>query len=479
MLITCICILAVDFRIFPRRFAKTETFGLSLMDVGTSMFIISSALTSRYARGIHRSTLTANMTSNTTIATRNTTTQRYRDFIQRGAVLVLGVGRLITLKFLNYPEHVSEYGIHWNFFVSMFCVWMLADLCHSWFPRWAMPWVASGILFTYQFSLTYLGLSEYILAAPRSNFISANREGIFSLGGLLPLYLLSEHIAYHIFFSPRSSLQLQEFVGNENGNKVPSDFSNPLTPRQLQTLKSPSSPDIAPNRTTNNNVTIFNAAASYNSSTSSEVTAPGSDDEDEWLVSTNAPYVGTFPDVSHCAGSASNTGTRHRAGLSVIINATESTRKGYERVVYVLGLPWRVLIQQKHRPPVRPLLTLSLSLWSFWILTSMLVEPTSRRLANVSYVIFSLALSNSILLGVLLADSVAGGPDVRVHTLEMFSVHQLPIFIAANLLTGLINVAIRTHYTKPTTAFLILFAYISAVVAIAWLMGSRTIKEVS
>lgn len=51
-IITSICILAVDFPVFPRRFAKTETYGYGLMDLGVGLFVVANAVTSREARQI-------------------------------------------------------------------------------------------------------------------------------------------------------------------------------------------------------------------------------------------------------------------------------------------------------------------------------------------------------------------------------------------------------------------------------------------
>ena len=44
-------------------------------------------------------------------------------------MFILGIIRFISVKSLNYQEHVTEYGIHWNFFFTIcftkVCFWNL------------------------------------------------------------------------------------------------------------------------------------------------------------------------------------------------------------------------------------------------------------------------------------------------------------------------------------------------------------------
>ena len=50
-LFTAFSILAVDFTLFPRHFAKAETYGTGLMDVGVAGFLVSNAIVSPEAKG--------------------------------------------------------------------------------------------------------------------------------------------------------------------------------------------------------------------------------------------------------------------------------------------------------------------------------------------------------------------------------------------------------------------------------------------
>eukprot|EP01121_Diplochlamys_sp_Union-15-3_P009589 TRINITY_DN2614_c0_g1_i1.p1 TRINITY_DN2614_c0_g1~~TRINITY_DN2614_c0_g1_i1.p1 ORF type:complete len:454 (+),score=30.63 TRINITY_DN2614_c0_g1_i1:43-1404(+) len=178
MLITCLSILAVDFPIFPRKFAKTESYGVSLMDIGVGSFIISFAMVSNIARDSHSSNRFASLL----IAVKNIT-----------PVFIFGIIRLILVKSTNYHEHVTEYGVHWNFFFTLAFVGLFSTLL-SVKAHYAGT-LGVILLLIYQAGL-YMGLEDYILTSPRTNIISANKEGILSLFGYLSLYFISAQIGY-------------------------------------------------------------------------------------------------------------------------------------------------------------------------------------------------------------------------------------------------------------------------------------------
>ncbi|VDN28957.1 unnamed protein product [Dibothriocephalus latus] len=144
LLYTCVCIYAVDFPLFPRRLAKTEAHGVSLMDVGVGLISVSCGIANvpfvYFCRTSARSY--ASMSS----------------VLMSTVILVLmGASRTVVVKLLGYPDHVTEYGVHWNFFITMAALRVSSSL-----------------------------LSE---ESRRTSLLLANAEGLVSLPGYFALYL--------------------------------------------------------------------------------------------------------------------------------------------------------------------------------------------------------------------------------------------------------------------------------------------------
>lgn len=182
-IITAICILAVDFRIFPRKFAKTEVFGYSLMDTGVGLFILSNALVAPETRdfSIHRQAgfqeiLTKNIKS------------CFRSCVP---LLVLGLGRFVTVEYMGYQKHVTEYGIHWNFFMTLAVVKLFTSMITSTISSRYSLLSGIWILGMHEYIMNTKGFKTWILGdAPRDDFFSANREGLISIPGYVGLYFV-------------------------------------------------------------------------------------------------------------------------------------------------------------------------------------------------------------------------------------------------------------------------------------------------
>ena len=212
--LTTIAVLAVDFPIFPRRFCKTERGGYGWMDLGAASFVIIAGWASAVG-GDAASTSPAVVASS-----------MRRKFVRKCTpLLLLGMARLATNKGLEYQEHVSEYGVHWNFFFTLCCVegFMVAwgGVKRSRFlagAAWTRKYpldcaLAMSLIVPYQLFLSRGG-QEFIENGDRTcgnsydsslhstswslllcNAFVANREGVLGVVGYLSLRLLSEAVA--------------------------------------------------------------------------------------------------------------------------------------------------------------------------------------------------------------------------------------------------------------------------------------------
>jgi phosphatidylinositol glycan class W len=91
--------------------------------------------------------------------------------------------------------------------------------------------------------------------------------------------------------------------------------------------------------------------------------------------------------------------------------------------------------------------------------------------ASLSYILWVAAYNTTFLFGYLVIEiclfSPTGSPVPPL--LEAINANGLAVFLAANLLTGLVNVLMRTMYISDSVAMVVLVVYSSSLCSIAWL----------
>lgn len=201
--LSCYAILAVDFKTFSRRHAKTEDFGISLMDTGVAMYVISNALVDFASR------------PGKSKVTRGAVFKREaRDFV---VLVCLGLIRLLTVKLSGYPEHVTEYGKHWNFFFTLAVVKLSARIILSYMSTKLAFLFSLILLCNYESflmlsnDLEHFPLQPYLCQYQHmeifqvfshnkyvkniASLVLENKTGFMSCTGYLSLYLITVYLS--------------------------------------------------------------------------------------------------------------------------------------------------------------------------------------------------------------------------------------------------------------------------------------------
>ncbi|KAL8443457.1 hypothetical protein Emed_006812 [Eimeria media] len=120
MIVTCIAILAVDFLTFPRKYCKSVNSGVTLMDLGVGISKTNEPLLAAVARAASQSSVLG----------------------------LFGLLRLIFMSLTNLHVSDSEYGLHWNFYMTL----MVVFVC-------------------YQAVISFFDLEEWMMEGPRTSFL--------------------------------------------------------------------------------------------------------------------------------------------------------------------------------------------------------------------------------------------------------------------------------------------------------------------
>ena len=183
MLSVTVCILCVDFPIFPRRDAKTTEYGFSIMDAGVGAFIAFSGAVSPEAKHAVESSTDRTLQTKLGLVGRTLSSSI--------PLIILSCLRLFLVRYFDYREITEEYGTHLNFFAVLAAVKLISCLVYCLIGRRVkLNYVGIALIVAYQIFINYYAMDNIIANESRDNFFMANKEGFLSIIGLTGYHLL-------------------------------------------------------------------------------------------------------------------------------------------------------------------------------------------------------------------------------------------------------------------------------------------------
>lgn len=183
MLSVTVCILSVDFPIFPRRGAKTYDFGFSIMDAGVGAFIAFSGAVSPEAKHAVESSTDRTIQTKLGLVLKTLSSSV--------PLIVLSCLRLVLIRYFEYREITEEYGTHLNFFAVLAAVKLISCLIYCIIGRRIkLNYVGAALIVAYQIFLNYYAMENIVANESRHNFFMANKEGFLSIIGLTGYHLV-------------------------------------------------------------------------------------------------------------------------------------------------------------------------------------------------------------------------------------------------------------------------------------------------
>lgn len=183
MLSVTVCILCVDFPIFPRRGAKTHDFGFSILDAGIGAFIAFSGAVSPEAKHAVESSTDRTIQTKLGLVSKTLSSSI--------PLIILSCLRLFLIRYFGYREITEEYGTHLNFFVVLAAVKLISCFVYCIIGRRIkLNYVGIALIVAYQLFLNYYAMDNILASESRENFFMANKEGFLSIIGLTGYHLV-------------------------------------------------------------------------------------------------------------------------------------------------------------------------------------------------------------------------------------------------------------------------------------------------